>query len=188
MELLSDESVNRSFLSWMKLWDKIVFNREVVRRKKQAPQPPTFGFKKFSREPEVEGLDAKGFPTHRIAMLSGPPGLGKTTLAHLVARHAGYNVVEVNASDDRSPEAFRQALLASTEMRSLMGSDPRPNCLVLDEVDGAPAASIDLLIKFVQGKLVQKGKKNKDAGGKKSEGCKRPVICICNEAYTPSLR
>ena len=29
--------------------------------------------------------------------MSGPPGLGKTTLAHIVAKHAGYNVVEMNA-------------------------------------------------------------------------------------------
>ena len=35
------------------------------------------------------------------SLLYGPPGLGKTTLAHVVANHAGYNVVEINASDDR---------------------------------------------------------------------------------------
>lgn len=29
----------------------------------------------------------------------------------------------------------------------------------LDEIDGAPAASIDLLLKFIQGKLIPKGKK-----------------------------
>ena len=40
-------------------------------------------------------------------MLYGPPGLGKTTLAHVVASHAGYNVVEMNASDDRSLQAFK---------------------------------------------------------------------------------
>lgn len=70
----------------------------------------------------------------------------------------------------------------------MMGADPRPNCLILDEIDGAPAASIDLLLKFVQGKLQQKGKKAKDTSGKNSEYCKRPIVCICNEAYTPSLR
>ena len=35
------------------------------------------------------------------SLLYGPPGLGKTTLAHVVANHAGYKVVEINASDDR---------------------------------------------------------------------------------------
>lgn len=33
----------------------------------------------------------------QVALLSGPPGLGKTTLAHIIAKHAGYNVVEMNA-------------------------------------------------------------------------------------------
>lgn len=47
-------------------------------------------------------------------------------------------MVEVNASDDRSAEAFRTQLEAATQMRSVMSADPRPNCLVLDEIDGAP--------------------------------------------------
>ena len=33
----------------------------------------------------------------QIALLCGAPGLGKTTLAHVIAQHAGYNVVEMNA-------------------------------------------------------------------------------------------
>lgn len=44
-------------------------------------------------------------------------------------------------SDDRSPEVFKTALEAATQMRAVMGQDPRPNCLVIDEIDGAPAVS-----------------------------------------------
>jgi len=52
----------------------------------------------------IEELDENGRPKQRVALLHGAPGLGKTTLAHVVAKHAGYNVVEMNASDDRSIE------------------------------------------------------------------------------------
>lgn len=83
---------------------------------------------------------------------------------------------------------FRRILLASTEMKAMIGIDPRPNCLIFDEIDGAPAASIELLLKFIQGKLIPKNKKGKEQSEKMSDGCTRPVVCICNEPYTPSLR
>lgn len=47
-------------------------------------------------------------------------------------------MVEMNASDDRSPDIFKQQLEAATQMQSVLGKDPRPNCLVIDEIDGAP--------------------------------------------------
>lgn len=190
MELLSEESVNRTFLHWLKLWDKIVFHRDPTRRRvpKTAPK---FGEKIFTNK-NIEGLDEKGFPVHRIVLLSGPPGLGKTTLAHLAANHAGYNVIEVNASSDRGTKEFKAALYSSTQMKAVMGKNPRPNCLVMDEVDGAPAASVDILLKFIQGKLDEDDalspKKKKKGAKKVSLGCRRPVICICNDAYAPSLR
>lgn len=34
MDLLSDESTNRILLNWLKLWDKVVFNKEVIRKRK----------------------------------------------------------------------------------------------------------------------------------------------------------
>jgi Holliday junction resolvasome RuvABC ATP-dependent DNA helicase subunit len=35
-------------------------------------------------------------PKVKVILLCGPPGLGKTTLAHVVAKHAGYNPIEVS--------------------------------------------------------------------------------------------
>ncbi|XP_018394126.1 PREDICTED: chromosome transmission fidelity protein 18 homolog [Cyphomyrmex costatus] len=183
IELLSDETVNRQVLHWLKLWDKVVFKRNVTKPKKKLP---TFGKRNNIDDKDIEEVDSKGYPIKRIALLSGPPGLGKTTLAHIVARHAGYNVVEINASDERTPDTFRRILLASTEMKAVMGADPRPNCLIFDEIDGAPAASIELLLKFIQGKLITKKKKKESE--KMIDGCTRPIICICNEPYAPSLR
>jgi DNA polymerase III delta prime subunit len=42
----------------------------------------------------------------RALLLSGPPGIGKTTASHVVAHEAGYEVVELNASDVRSKKSL----------------------------------------------------------------------------------
>ncbi|KAL6340721.1 hypothetical protein AAG906_021259 [Vitis piasezkii] len=62
------------------------------------------------------------------------PGLGKTTLAHVVAKHCGYHVVEINASDDRSSSTIEAKILDVVRMNSVM-VDSSP--IVIDEIDGA---------------------------------------------------
>ena len=186
-DLLSDNGTNRTLLMWLKLWDKLVFGKE--RKVKKAPteeEVEAARWKAGAALPEVaEEWDAEGRPQQRVALLHGPPGLGKTTLAHIVARHAGYKVVEINASDDRSVEAFKKSLESATQMRSVMSDDRRPNCLVIDEIDGAPAATINLLVAALAG-TGRQGKKK--GGGKGATAILRPIIAICNELYTPALR
>lgn len=46
------------------------------------------------------GPDENG--NFRVVMIYGPPGIGKTSAAHLVAKLEGYDIVESNASDTRS--------------------------------------------------------------------------------------
>lgn len=36
-------------------------------------------------------------PERKILLIHGQPGLGKTTLAHVIAETAGYSVIEINA-------------------------------------------------------------------------------------------
>lgn len=45
------------------------------------------------------------------------------------------------SSDDRSVDVFRTRIEAATQMKAVLGKDPRPNCLIIDEIDGAPAVS-----------------------------------------------
>ncbi|KAJ6646390.1 Chromosome transmission fidelity protein 18 like [Pseudolycoriella hygida] len=185
LDLLSDESTNRNLLKWIKMWDKIVFQRDIDVKslKKETVKFQQFkNFRRKERNTLNSDYDAHGRPIQKIALLCGAPGLGKTTLAHAIARHAGYNIVELNASDDRSPEAFKLALENGTQMKSFLGKDNRPNCIILDEIDGAPKQSIDFLIKFIGDNVSNKGK------NKAKHFLRRPIICICNDMYVPALR
>ncbi|XP_045774328.1 chromosome transmission fidelity protein 18 homolog isoform X3 [Maniola jurtina] len=192
IDLLSEEPVNRALLHWLHLWDKVVFKKDVKTKEPQhrnAFSKRTGQFQlsnkwKGKKENEPE-MDEDGRPHHKVALLCGPPGVGKTTLAHLLARLAGYRPVELNASDERSTEAFQTALQSATLMRSVLDADRRPNCLILDEIDGAPIQTVELLVKWCTASASKKedGKKKS-----KSQPLKRPVIAICNDLYATSLR
>ncbi|OXB68793.1 hypothetical protein ASZ78_002208 [Callipepla squamata] len=144
VELLSDDYTNRCLLKWLKLWDTVVFGREkpVKKTKPSAEAHPRFRQPKeqqnkwktkvqLTEEILEAELDQHKRPKYKVALLCGPPGLGKTTLAHVIARHAGYNVVEMNASDDRSPEIFKTRIEAATQMKSVLGAEEKPNCLTM---------------------------------------------------------
>ncbi|KAG6787907.1 hypothetical protein POTOM_003954 [Populus tomentosa] len=137
----------------------------------------------------------------QILLLCGHPGLGKTTLAHVAAKHCGYRAVEINASDDRSSSTIEAKILDVVQMNSVM-ADSRPKCLVIDEIDGALSdgkGAVEVLLKMVfSERKSDTGKENITKGEQfgrvsskkrqKTASLTRPVICICNDIYAPALR
>ncbi|KAH0631758.1 hypothetical protein JD844_019524 [Phrynosoma platyrhinos] len=189
---------NRCLLKWLKLWDVVVFGREKPLKKaklgtdghptfrQSKEQPSKWKTKAQVTEDALDAeLDQHNRPKHKVALLCGPPGLGKTTLAHVIVKHAG---------DDRSPEVFKTRIEAATQMKSVLGANEKPNCLIIDEIDGAPTASINVLLGIINRKAVEtelepstgraSGTKRRKEGGL----LLRPIICICNDQYVPSLR
>lgn len=56
----------------------------------------------------------------KAALLSGPPGVGKTTTVQVVCKELGYDLVEFNASDTRNKTLLKDevsGLLSNTTMK-----------------------------------------------------------------------
>lgn len=194
-DLIGDERTHRAVLRWLKGWDPIVYPGLARSRPKKAGQ-----------EDEEERMHRK------VLLLSGPPGLGKTTLAHVCAKQAGYEVVEINASDERSKDIVKGRIRDALGTENVKGANvevgenkvrraAKPVCVVVDEVDGVVGGSgsggeggfmkalVDLVL------LDQRNSARTENGGnlgKKRKGDKfrflRPLILICNDLYHPSLR
>ncbi|GAA5912902.1 hypothetical protein JCM6882_009509 [Rhodosporidiobolus microsporus] len=219
VDLLGDERLHRSALLWLKEWDMCVFKgtpkanamAEMKReRSKKRVREGGFG----GDGGEEQAPDPFGRPQEKILLLSGPPGLGKTTLAHVLARQAGYQVLEINASDDRTGRVVEERIRNALDSQALtinagvapgkkgMGKGkgkgkgreeerPRPTCVVVDEVDGAGGGGESSFVKTLV-KLVMEGsstkKPSRKGKGKQPRPLLRPIICICNDLYAPVLR
>jgi DNA polymerase III delta prime subunit len=87
----------------------------------------------------AERWGSSGLPSQRAAVLSGPPGVGKTSAALALAADLGWSVVEMNASDARNERAIDQiagrASITHTLIESPRGAGPQRALILLDEAD-----------------------------------------------------
>lgn len=121
--------------------------------------------------------DGSGF---RAALLSGPPGIGKTTSAHLVCQELGFEFLELNASDTRNKKSLHEQVKHLLENKKLTNSIQVPgraltnkHILIMDEVDGVSG--------------------NEDRGGIQElilliKKTNIPIICICNDRSHQKMR
>ncbi|OXH38542.1 replication factor C subunit 1 [Cryptococcus neoformans] len=126
---------------------EICGNKAPVERLGQWLQDWQKNYKANFKKPGKDGMGV-----YRAVLISGPPGIGKTTSAHLMAKEAGYIPLELNASDTRSKKLIENE--TNVDNKSLDGFfkgqgvgeinaaglkiDSR-TCLIMDEVDGMSA-------------------------------------------------
>lgn len=163
-ELVGNASAVKKLTEWLRDWDDVVLRGQT----KRAAFKPGGGM--------PENINA------RAALLSGPPGIGKTTSARLVAQLQGWEVLEYNASDARGAKAVKELASGIAENRTLnfggkVNNEAVPKltkraCIIMDEVDGMGAGDRGGNAELI--KLVKK--------------TKNPVICICNDSQSQKTR
>ncbi len=97
----------------------------------------------------------EGTPKYKSVTIHGSPGTGKTTSAYALANEMGWEVTELNASDQRTKGIIEKVVGSSSQMGTISGSK---KLIILDEADnfhgnedrGGEKAVIELIKKTVQ--------------------------------------
>ncbi len=75
----------------------------------------------------------KNFPKKKAIILYGPTGVGKTSLAYVVAAETDSEILELNASDFRDKQKISSVIGPASIQNSLFG---KYKIILVDEVDG----------------------------------------------------
>jgi len=73
------------------------------------------------------------YEAKKVAILFGPQGVGKTSSVYKVSKELGYDVIEFNASKDRTTDFFRRELLPI-----VVSSGFTKDLVLLDELEDIP--------------------------------------------------
>jgi len=148
-DIIGNPDIVRGVQSWLKDWEAVHIHKS----------------KKVDWKKENPGA--------RAMLISGPPGIGKTTMATLIGKSLGYEVLELNASDTRNKRAISEELSDVVLSRAIgFGGQMKKRMVIMDEVDGmggSDRGGIPELIKVIK-------------------TSKTPIICICNERHSVKIK
>lgn len=132
----------------------------------------------FDKPHDLKGTSIDSF---KAVLISGPPGIGKTTAATLISKKLGYDVIEKNASDYRSKKLLNENLRVCLDNTSVNGffneatkneENSKKIVLLMDEVDGMSSGDNGGVAQIAQFCRITK----------------TPMILICNDKSLPKMR
>lgn len=110
----------------------------------------------------------------RTAILYGPPGVGKTSAALALAKEMNWDVIELNASDERTAEVIKRCVGEAAKAGTFSGISGK-RLIILDEADNIHGTA--------------------DRGGARAiievvKKTNQPIVLIANDLYalSPALR
>ena len=160
-DIIGNQNQIKNISDWLDNWNNCILNGN----KREINQINNISNGKYSRP---ENINA------RALILSGPPGIGKTSTIRVLSKIKGYKNFELNASDNRNKDIINNSVGFLMNNTTLNGdSISNKNLIIMDEVDGMNG--------------------NEDKGGIKAlidivKKTKVPIIFICNDIYCNKLK
>jgi replication factor C subunit 1 len=120
-------------------------------------------------------------PNAKACLISGPPGIGKSTSARVIARELGFEILEMNASDTRNKKSIEELVKILSTNQSLdyfrskvtvSTNSSKKSVIIMDEIDGMGGSDRGGIAAVIQ----------------VIKDTKTPIICICNDRYNQKLR
>ncbi|KAJ3425359.1 chromosome transmission fidelity protein 18 [Anaeramoeba flamelloides] len=228
-DLISNETTNREILGWLMSWKN---KKKQPKQKQKQQQPQQQQFRNFQNNSNNNNNNNNNKRFNRskfkyrynlnkdsnILLVSGAAGIGKTSVVQILAKHCGFDLIEINASDERSNNMFKNRIKAALGQQSLPGQ--KPLCFLFDEIDGSISSkstprsrsrsnqkSKPIASSFfspLNQNSRSRGKQNRNSRKPQSQSqsdenginylisnikkLRSPVICVCNELYTLALR
>ena len=160
-DLIGHAEIVRKLQDWLRNWDAVHIKKSM----KVA----------FSKEN----------PGAKAVLLSGPPGIGKSSVAGIMAKAMGFDILELNASDTRNKREIEEKLIEAVSTKAISsqglgftsstaanGKSLGHRLVIMDEVDGmggSDRGGIAELIKIIKQSKI-------------------PIICICNDRQSPKVK
>ncbi|RYR69196.1 hypothetical protein Ahy_A03g015730 isoform A [Arachis hypogaea] len=163
-DVIGNQSLVSQLRNWLKTWNEQFLGTGSKKKGKKQNEPNS----------------------KKAVLLSGTPGIGKTTSAKLVCQELGFQAIEVNASDSRgkadskiekgisgsNANSIKELVTNEALGANMDRSKLARTVLIMDEVDGMSAGDrggvADLIASIKISKI--------------------PIICICNDRYSQKLK